>query len=52
MQKLMGKQEFERVIGPLLIKPPGKPTLVPSSDKRPAIKVSNASTDFSEFMED
>lgn len=52
MQKLMGKQEFERVIGPLLIKPPGKPTLVPSSDKRPAIKVSNASTDFNEFTED
>lgn len=52
MQKLMGKQEFDRIIGPLLIKPPGKPTLVPSSDKRPAINVSNASTDFSEFMED
>lgn len=52
MQKLMGKQEFDRIIGPLLIKPPGKPTLVPSSDKRPAIKVSTASTDFSEFTED
>ena len=52
MQKLMGKAEFEKVIGPLLIKPPGKPTLVPSSDKRPAINISNATTDFQEFMED
>ena len=52
MQKLMGKAEFEKVIVPLLIKPPGKPTLVPSSDKRPAINISNATTDFQEFMED
>ena len=52
MQKLMGKAEFEKVIVPLLIKPPGKPTLVPSSDKRPAINTSNATTDFNEFMED
>ena len=52
MQKLMGKAEFEKVIGPLLIKPPGKPTLVPSSDKRPAINISNATSDFTEFMED
>jgi hypothetical protein len=48
----MGKAEFERVIVPLLIKPPGKPTLVPSSDKRPAMKLSNATTDFNEIMED
>jgi hypothetical protein len=52
MQKLMGKAEFEKVIAPLLIKPPGKPTLVPSSDKRPAINLSNATTDFNEIMED
>ena len=52
MQKLMGKAEFEKIIVPLLIKPPGKPTLVPSSDKRPAINTSNATTDFNEFMED
>lgn len=52
MQKLMGKAEFEKVIAPLLIKPPGKPTLVPSSDKRPAIKLSDATSDFTEIMED
>lgn len=52
MQKLMGKTEFEKIIVPLLIKPPGKPTLVPSSDKRPAMNLSNAATDFTEIMED
>lgn len=29
MQKLMGKKKFEEVLGSLLVKPTGKPTLVP-----------------------
>lgn len=35
MQKLLGKKEFERILDKYIIKPPGKPTLVPESDKRP-----------------
>jgi hypothetical protein len=49
MQKLMGKSKFEEILGDLIYKPPGKPTLVPASDKRPAINVSNAINDFNEI---
>lgn len=35
MQKLLGKKSFEQILSPYIIKPPGKPTLVPESDKRP-----------------
>lgn len=37
MQKLLGKKEFEKILGKFIVKPKGKPTLVPESDKRPAI---------------
>lgn len=50
MEKLMGKQEFQSILGGLIIKPAGKPTLVPASDKRPAI--TNVSIDFKEIQED
>ena len=49
MQKLMGKSKFEEILGDLIYKPPGKPTLVPASDKRPAMNVSNATNDFDEI---
>ena len=49
MEKLMGKQEFQSILGGLIIKPAGKPTLVPASDKRPAI--TSANTDFHEIQE-
>lgn len=52
MSKLMGKQQFEEILGDLIIKPPGKPTLVPNTDKRQAINVSNANNEFNEIMED
>ncbi len=48
MQKLMGKTKFEEILGDLIYKPPGKPTLVPVSDKRVAMNVSNAKNDFME----
>lgn len=37
MEKFMGKQEDAEILGSLIVKPVGKPTLTPSSDKRPAI---------------
>lgn len=52
MQKLMGKTKFEEILGDLIYKPPGKPTLVPNSDKRPAINVADAKKEFNEIMED
>ena len=52
MQKLMGKADFEEILGDLIYKPPGKPTLVPITDKRPAMNVSNAVNEFNEIMED
>lgn len=51
MEKLMGKKTFSEVLGGLVIKPQGKPTLVPASDKRPAIHT-GANYDFTEFMEE
>ena len=50
MERLMGKQEFQSILGGLIIKPAGKPTLVPASDKRPAI--TKANIDFKEIQED
>lgn len=52
MQKLMGKSAFEDILGALIYKPPGKPTLVPNTDKRPAMNVTNAENEFNEIMED
>ena len=46
MQKLLGKARFEEVLAGLVEKPQGKPTLVPESDKRPAMN--NAKSDFNE----
>ena len=52
MQKLMGKSEFEKILGGLIYKPPGKLTLVPESDKRKAVNVTNAKSEFNEIKED
>ena len=49
MEKLMGKVEFSKVLGALVTKPQGKPTLVPDTDKRQAITVSNPKNEFSEI---
>ena len=46
MTALMGKKKFEEVLGPFIVKPQGKPVLVPDSDKRPAFNT--AYEDFSE----
>jgi hypothetical protein len=44
MKKLLGPEKFAEIVEPMLIKPPGKPTLVPESDRRPAW--SSAEQDF------
>lgn len=46
MEKMLGKKKLEELAGNLIIKPPGKPTLVPETDKRPALN--SAITDFME----
>jgi hypothetical protein len=50
MEALLGKKRFVEVLGELVIKPQGKPTLVPISDKRPAI-ASSAKADFGEVAQ-
>jgi hypothetical protein len=37
MQKLLGKNRFNELLSGYIEKPQGKPTLVPDSDKRPAL---------------
>ena len=37
LEKLLGKTKFNELIGQYVVKPPGKPTLVPESDKREAM---------------
>ena len=52
MEKLMGKKNFAAILGSLVEKPHGKPTLVPASDKRPAIITDDAKSEFTEIMEE
>lgn len=42
MEKLVGKKKLAATLGDLLIKPQGKPVLVPESDKRQAINTTEA----------
>lgn len=46
MQRLMGKDNFNQILGGLVVKPQGKITLVPDSDKREAIQQISAEEDF------
>ena len=52
MQKLMGKKKFDEVLGNLIYKPHGKPTLVPLSDKRPEMNVMDAKNEFNDITEE
>ena len=45
MEKKIGEKPFNEVIGPLLVRPQGKPTLAPESDKRPTF-AKNVENDF------
>ena len=47
MEKALGAKKFTELVGDLVSKPPGKPTLVPVSDKREAINsTASAIADF------
>ncbi len=47
IEKVVGKKEFEEMVGDLVVKKPGKPALVPDSDKREAItNITNAQEAF------
>ena len=49
MEKLVGKKKLTELLGDLLVKPAGKPVLVPESDKREAINTAeSAKSDFTE----
>jgi len=49
MEKALGKSRFSELLGGLVEKPQGKPTLVPEGDKRPAINT--AKNDFMEVKD-
>ena len=52
MEKLMGKKNFTSILGPLMEKPQGRPTLVPVTDKRPALKKTGVEEEFTEIKEE
>lgn len=45
LEKVVGKKKFAELAGDLVVKPQGKPTLVPEADKRPLLN--SAAADFS-----
>ena len=47
MEAVLGKKRFNELLGDLIVKPSGKPTLVPESDKRLALSsAASAAADF------
>lgn len=46
VEKLLGKPEFKKLLAHHIVKPQGKPTLAPESDKRPAFGLEQALNDF------
>ncbi|NMP36988.1 MAG: DUF2800 domain-containing protein [Clostridiales bacterium] len=48
MEKLMGKEQFARILGHLVYKPQGKITLAPDTDKRESITKTTALAEFTE----
>lgn len=52
LEKLVGKNNFNSLLGPFIIKPAGAPTLVPVSDKRTELNsIEAAQADFAEYVE-
>ena len=50
MEKLLGRKKFSEVLGELVERPQGKPTLVPASDKRP--ELSDVDSEFNAIQEE
>ena len=51
METEIGKKPFAEIVGPFVIKPPGKPKLAPLSDKRPEFTgVESAVSDFADVV--
>lgn len=48
LEGICGKKNFGAIMGELLVKPQGKPALVPETDKRPALNTST--DDFNDIM--
>lgn len=48
IEKIVGKKRFEEILSDVVIKPQGKPTLVPLEDKRPAMGYDQAKMDFAD----
>ena len=46
LEKLVGKKHFTEISKGFVVKPEGKPTLAPESDKRPAINTIENEFDF------
>jgi len=52
LEKTIGKSDFEKWVYAYVVKPPGKPTLVPVSDKRPEYSsAASAAADFANVVE-
>ena len=41
MTAMLGKKRFNELLGALITKPAGKPTIAPESDRRPAIEIND-----------
>lgn len=46
IEKVIGKKRFAEVLSDVVVKPQGKPTLVPLEDRRPAMGIQQAQLDF------
>lgn len=46
LEKQLGKKRFTELLGDLVVKPAGKPALVPESDKRPALEIQSPANEF------
>lgn len=52
MEKVLGKGTFNELLGDVIIKPSGKPTLVVATDKRPELNTAESAADeFDEILE-
>lgn len=50
LEKLVGRKRLAELLAPVIVKPAGKPALVPESDKRPAIELTDLKDDFDDQL--